>query len=176
VKTDWVWRGIIAVVLVAVGVNALLFARAPRGHGAIRTGAEAPVFSGRLTGGESAKLSDYRGKVVLIDFWATWCEPCLEEMPVLESLQRKFGGQAFSVLGVNAEGRGTVDAAGIGAFLRSRGVSYPSFVDDGTIVSQYGVDQIPFMLLVDRGGKVRHVYMGGTGESELAGDVESALR
>ena len=175
-KTDWVMRGIIALVLVAVGVNALLFARAPGGHGAIRTGVEAPAFSGRLTGGESAKLSDYHGKVVLLDFWATWCEPCLEEMPVLQSLQRRFGAQAFSVVGINAEGRGTVDASRIGAFLRSRGVSYPSFVDDGSIVSQYAVDQIPFMLLLDRDGKIRRTYMGGTAESALAADVESALR
>ena len=175
-KADWVWRGIVALILVALGVNAILFARAPGGHGRLRAGVEAPAFSGRLTGGEGAKLADYRGKVVLIDFWATWCEPCIEEIPVLEKVQRRFAGQPFSVLGVNAEGQGTVDAARIGAFLRGRGASYPSFVDDGTIISDYGVSQIPFMLLVDRDGKIRRTYLGGTGERELASDVESALR
>ena len=138
-KADWIWRGIIALVIVALAVNLILFARAPGGHGPVHSGREAPPFSGRLTGGESASLADYRGKVVLIDFWATWCEPCIEEMPVLERVQRRFATRPFSVVGINAEGQGTVDASRIGTFLRSRGVTYPSFVDDGTILSQYDV-------------------------------------
>ena len=174
-KPDWIWRGIIAIVLIALAVNLILFARAPGGHGPVRTGREAPAFSGRLTGGESASLADYRGKVVLLDFWATWCEPCIEEMPVLERVQRRFASREFSVVGVNAEGRGTVDASRIGAFLKSRGASYPSFVDDGSIITQYDVSQIPFMVLVDREGKIRRVYTGGMPEQTLAKDIEAAL-
>jgi cytochrome c biogenesis protein CcmG/thiol:disulfide interchange protein DsbE len=175
VKPDWIWRGAVTVVLIALAINLILFARSPGGHGAVRSGREAPVFSGRLTDGASASLADYRGKVVLIDFWATWCEPCVEEMPVLERVHRRFAGREFSVVGVNAEGRGTVDATRIGAFLHARGATYPSFVDDGRILTQYDVSQIPFMVLVDREGKIRRTYTGGMPERTLAADIESAL-
>jgi thiol-disulfide isomerase/thioredoxin len=180
-RLGWVGRALVLAVAVIALVNLLLVVRAPRGrYGGPSDGKEAPAFSGTLAAGGRGALADYRGKVVLLDFWATWCEPCVAEMPVLARVQRRFGaaagpGGAFTVLGINVDGGGPPGAE-VAAFLRERGLSVPTFVDDGAIAALYHVDTIPSLLLLDRQGHVRQAWNGGASEAELARSIEPLLK
>lgn len=161
-KTDWVWRGIIALVLVALGVNALLFARAPGGHGSLRTGREAPAFSGRLTGGERAQLADYRGKVVLVDFWATWCPKCREDFPHTVALERKYGPQGLVVVSLACDDDDKTDE--IMSFLREQEATIHNLrgvhgTDEQTFEEfQIEGGALPHYKLYDRKGELRKTF------------------
>lgn len=102
-------------------------------------------------------LASLRGKVVLVNFWATWCEPCVTEMPSLQRLREKFALR-FEVLGVNYQ----EGPARINAFLDKSGVSFPIVRDtDGAVAKAWGARIFPASYVVDRAGIVRHVLIGG---------------
>jgi thiol-disulfide isomerase/thioredoxin len=176
----WIGRVFVLVVLAILAANLLLIARAPRRHDPSPPPSEmqtAPAFSGRLVSGQRASLADQKGKVVLLDFWATWCAPCAAEMPVMAGLQRQLAGagKPFSVVGINAEGEDT-DSARVAAFLARAKADYPNFVDDGTILGRYHVDALPHLVLIDREGRVRRIYDGLVEEGELKAEIEPLLR
>jgi thiol-disulfide isomerase/thioredoxin len=166
--------------LVAVAAaNLFLLARSPdlgRDRGA-RAGATAPAFSGKLLDGGRGQLSDFRGRVVLLDFWATWCLPCVAELPALVRVQRELvgAGRAFTIVGVNIDGKDS-SLDDLRRFAREHGLAYPNFVDDGTIADLYGVETIPHLVLLDREGRTRRSFRGATGEAELRGAIEQVLR
>jgi peroxiredoxin len=114
--------------------------------------ATAPDFALRAAGGTNHRLSEHRGEVVAILFWASWCGECRRELERFERLRRTYGNAGFAVLGVNldkdpAQARSIADAAGIG---------YPVLLDTSKDVSKaYRVDDLPLVVLVDRHGVVR---------------------
>ena len=118
----------------------------------------APDFELVTLDGEPARLSDLRGKVVLLNFWATWCPPCKAEMPDLEALYRKHGdAHGFVVVGVNYE----EDAAPVEAIIRERGLSFPVFLDArGEAGAQLGVRGLPASFIIDREGYIRDAWNG----------------
>ncbi|MDF1555080.1 MAG: TlpA disulfide reductase family protein [Deferrisomatales bacterium] len=125
----------------------------PPSHG--RTAA--PGFRLQTLDGREVRLADYRGKVVLLHFWATWCPPCLEAMPYEMELQKKYGPDGFAVLGLNMDRK--VDAAR--AYLAKHPVNYPMLVlDDATRQAFGGVPTIPYTVLVDRDGFIRKQELG----------------
>jgi len=100
--------------------------------------------------GKNWTLKDLQGKVVLVNFWATWCPPCRKEMPDLESLFQRFGSQGFVVLAISDE-----EAAKVTAFLQGRGITYPILLDPGRKVTEsFQVDGIPKSFVYDRQGKL----------------------
>jgi peroxiredoxin len=100
--------------------------------------------------GKSWTLKDLQGKVVLVNFWATWCPPCRKEMPDLESLYQRFASQGLVVLAISDE-----DAAKVKPFLQGRGITYPILVDPGRKVTEsFQVDGIPKSFVYDRQGKL----------------------
>src|SRR5688572_3718320 len=103
-------------------------------------GIAAPAFMGPDLGGRQVELSSLRGKVVLLDFWATWCPPCVASMPHLQKLQDELGGRGLVVLGVNQEpGR----EEQVKRFLDRQKLTFPSVVDPGKIHVDYGVFSFP---------------------------------
>jgi cytochrome c biogenesis protein CcmG, thiol:disulfide interchange protein DsbE len=133
---------------------------------AAQTNRPAPDFA--LTGidGRTVRLSDYRGKVVLLNFWYTGCEPCREETPALEAAYKKLAPQGFEIIGMNVranERRGADGDADIRTFIEAHGVSYPIALDtDSQSGRDYQVYVLPTSLMIDREGKIRYLLFSAT--------------
>ena len=141
----------------------------------ITPGAAAPAFELPSSGSKDISLSDLKGQVVLINFWASWCGPCRQEMPVLDQLYKKYKAAGFTLLGVNVEPK-TADAVG---FLKSTPVSFPILFDTDSKVSKlYEVSGMPSTVILDRTGKVRYVHHGYKPgeESEYLDQIRSLVR
>jgi thiol-disulfide isomerase/thioredoxin len=118
---------------------------------------EAPDFTLKSLKGSNLKLSEFRGDVVLVNFWASWCGPCRQEMPILNDLYLKYRDMGFTLLGVNVE-KNTAKAANMVRDLR---VVYPVLFDQQSKVSKlYKVDDMPTTVLVDRDGNMRYLHRG----------------
>jgi peroxiredoxin len=111
--------------------------------------AKAPDFTLRDAGGGTVSLSGYRGNLVLLNFWATWCVPCREEMQSMELLSRNFGGQGFTILAVNQK----ENAAQVTKYMKTHGLNFSAPLDlDGRVNAAYRVYGIPVSYLIDGGG------------------------
>ena len=139
------------------------------------TGKPAPDFALKSSTGENLRLSEYRGDVVMINFWATWCGPCRQEMPLLDQLYSRYERVGFNLLGVNIDD----DSNRAMDMIRELGVNFPVLFDARKEVSKlYDVDAMPVTVLVDREGNVRYVHQGyKPGYEEMYLDqVRSLLR
>ena len=109
-------------------------------------------------GGKLA-LADFRGRVVLLNFWATWCGPCKEEMPAMERLYQKFRQEGLVVLAVSNDSEGS--ARSVGRFVKESGFTFPVGLDPGLrVASLYGVRVLPASLIIDRKGNITHIALG----------------
>ncbi len=124
-----------------------------------KTRLAAPEFSLELlSDGSQAILSDYRGKVVLLNFWATWCLPCREEMPAMQTLWKRYRAEGFEILAVAADRRGRKNVA---SFVVEHGFEYPVLLDPGGKVrNRYDVVGLPMSYLIGRDGKVSGRVVG----------------
>jgi peroxiredoxin len=138
-------------------------------------GQVAPDFALKSSTGENLRLSEYRGDVVMINFWATWCGPCRQEMPLLDELYTRYERVGFSLLGVNIDD----DSRRAMQMIEDLGVSFPVLFDARKEVSElYEVEAMPVTVLVDREGNVRHVHHGYKPgyEDKYLDQVRSLLR
>ncbi len=141
--------------IIAAGAAIMLAAAAVASTGF--TGKPAPDFALKNRDGENVRLSDLRGDVVMINFWATWCGPCREEMPLLDEMHARYSRVGFSLLGVNIDD----DQRRAEQMIESLGVSFPVVFDSTKQVSQqYDVSAMPVTILLDREGVVRYVHYG----------------
>ena len=142
---------VISAVLLAFGLT-------PGRARAVEPGQAAPSFSAHALEGESTlSLGALKGKVVLLDFWASWCGPCQTAMPLLESLRGEFPADQFQILAVNVD----QDPEKAKTFLSRHKVSYPSVSDpEGHLPATYGLKTMPTSYLIDRNGVVRSVHAG----------------
>jgi peroxiredoxin/outer membrane lipoprotein-sorting protein len=125
-------------------------------------GQPAPDFSLQSLDGKTYKLSDLKGKVVLIDFWATWCGPCREELPSIEKLHKEFSGKGLVVLGINDE-----DKEKVQQFVNQQKLTFPTLLDSGGAVARtYKVNAIPRVILIDKDGKIVKDITGYYPENE----------
>lgn len=117
----------------------------------------APDFTLKSRNGENVKLSEHRGDVVMINFWASWCAPCRQEMPLLEDMYKKYGDLGFVLLGVNVE----EDSSKAMELLRDIPVSFPILYDNKNEVTKlYKVVAMPSTVMVDRDGNMRYLHRG----------------
>jgi cytochrome c biogenesis protein CcmG/thiol:disulfide interchange protein DsbE len=122
-------------------------------------GSAAPDFTLKDLRGREVRLSSYRGHVVLVDFWATWCPPCKATIPELISVEERYGDKGVIVLGVSIdEGRDV--SAKLSAFSREHNMNYPVLIGTDAVEDSYDITSIPTMLLVDKEGKIRDLYRG----------------
>ena len=118
---------------------------------------KAPNFTLKSNSGKNVKLSELRGQVILLNFWASWCGPCRQEMPLLEKLHQRYSPLGFTVLGVNVE----EDPRKAKTLLKDISVSFPILFDTTNKVSkQYKVSAMPSTIMIDRDGNMRYLHKG----------------
>ncbi|MFQ3661033.1 MAG: redoxin domain-containing protein [Chloroflexaceae bacterium] len=161
---------LIALFWVLTGRNA-----APQGQAMSEMNRPAPLFVAPTLDGGTVRLEDYRGQVVLLNFWGTWCEPCKRELPALQAAHEQLGRDGLAVIGINLtddeklQGRSETQ---IQAFLNQFGVTYPIALDlEGSITNDYRVFPLPTSFFIDPEGTIRYVHIG---ELTLA-DVQATL-
>ncbi|WP_461829113.1 TlpA disulfide reductase family protein [Aquifex sp.] len=132
-------------------------------------GKPAPDFTLKTLDGREISLKDFKGKVVLINFWATWCPPCREELPLFERLYKKYKDKGFVILAVNTDPENLQD------FLKDYGenLSFPILIGNDDILNKYPVRGLPTSILIDREGKIVKVRLGIY--RELEEDIKKLL-
>ena len=118
---------------------------------------KAPDFTLKSRDGKNLRLSDFRGQVVLLNFWASWCGPCRQEMPLLEDMYKRYKKLGFTILGVNVE----EDTSKAKRYLSDISVSFPILYDStNTVSKQYRVSAMPTTVIIDRNGNMRYLHHG----------------
>ena len=138
-------------------------------------GGPAPAFTLAARGGQNVSLEQYKGQVVMLNFWASWCGPCRQEMPLLESIYKKYNKMGFTMLGVNVE----PDSNAANDWLKATPVSFPILYDRDSKVSKlYDVAGMPSTVIIDRSGKLRVLHRGYKpgDENEYLDSIRSLIR
>lgn len=137
--------------------------------------AKVPDFSfPAVADGHKVDIRDYRGKVVLINYWATWCGPCIQEIPSLNSLHDEFGSQGFEVIGMSIDQGGERVVA---KMIERAGIKYPIVISSRKLERQFGgVYGVPTSFLVDRSGNVLKRYTGYTSHDVFVEDIKEAIK
>lgn len=131
----------------------------------------APEFELPTLAGETFRFADTAGNVRLVDFWATWCAPCREEIPMLQGLHDELGPQGFSLIAISDE-----NAEDLRGFVEEKQVSYVNLVDEGGLIGdRYDVPGLPTAYLIDRDGKIVETFLGEKPARILRKRIEALL-
>jgi peroxiredoxin len=145
------------------------------GSNARLTGKPAPDFQLTNIDGSNLRLSDLRGKAVLLNFWATWCPPCKVEMPWFVELQKQYGPQGLQIVGVAMDAGNAHDE--VAKFAKEMGLNYPVLLGNDKIADQYGgVDSLPTTFYIGRDGKIVTRVFGLVSHREIEENVRAALK
>jgi peroxiredoxin len=137
-------------------------------------GSLAPDFTLKTLDGSSINLSSLRGKNILLNYWVTWCVPCIEEMPTLQKLAQEYQGKDLVMLSIN--GIDQDDLAKVKDTVAKFGMTYPVVLDEGdTIFKSYWLGFMPTTVFIDSQGMIRHIKFGGADETELRAKIEQLL-
>lgn len=140
-----------------------------------KVGEFAPDLAIPLLGGGESSLSAYRGQVVVLDFWATWCPPCVESLPTLGRVSREFADRGLVTLAVNRD-EGPNREQRVKAFLEASGIAdLPVGLDDGTAAGAMRVRALPTLVILDREGRVAASHVGAMPEDAMRAVFASAL-
>jgi peroxiredoxin len=160
-------------IALAAGLLAWILTRHPSGaHNNSSALRPAPDFAVTDLSGRNFRLSDYRGKVVVLDFWATWCDPCKQEIPYFIALQNRYGAQGLQVLGVSMDD----DEPPVRQFQQQFKMNYPVALGNPKLADQYGgILGLPITFVIDRSGQVAARHVGATEPSIIEGEVRKLL-
>jgi thiol-disulfide isomerase/thioredoxin len=163
------------VAAVALAGNLVWSARHLRALLPVRSGQAAPRFTLARADGQPGEISlaALRGQVVVLDFWATWCPPCLAMLPTLHELHAEWSGRGVTFLGINSDGG--IEPEALRAFLREHDVPYPVGIDEGKINGLYKVRSLPTMIIIGKDGAVRGTFVGFTRKGTIANALEDAV-
>jgi thiol-disulfide isomerase/thioredoxin len=160
-------------ILASVGVVGRSIFNVANGPLPLGPGGRAPPIRASYINGGEFDLQSYRGQIVILDFWATWCGPCVRAMPALQRIADDHGPSGVSVVGVNQE---PSRVPHVRKFLRSQQLSFPNIIDPGTIARAYGVMSFPTTVIVDHEGVIRVVHRGAVNSSRLEQDIKRLLK
>jgi len=133
----------------------------------------APSFTLRDLNGKEVKLADFKGKVVIIDFWATWCPPCVHEIPHFIELYKQYKRQGLEIVGISVDRTG-VDV--VKSFVRKHQVNYSILMADAKVRQAYGgIQSIPTTFIVDKAGNIQHQYVGYQDKAVFESDIKKLL-
>ncbi len=133
----------------------------------------APDFTLQDAGGKTVKLSDYKGKVVLLDFWATWCGPCKIEIPWFIEFQRKYKDQGFSVIGVSMDDDGWPT---VRPFMEKMKMNYPVVLGNDQAAEAFGgIQVLPTTFIIDKQGRIVVTHMGLTSKDDFENTIKELL-
>jgi peroxiredoxin len=141
----------------------------------LQTGAPAPAFELNSNSGKPVSLADLKGQIVLVNFWASWCGPCRQEMPILEQLNHQYHNKGVALIGVNVE----PDSAAATAWLKATPVTFPILYDvDSKVSKLYEVQGMPNTVILDRKGVVRYIHRGYSpgAENEYLDQIRALIR
>jgi len=156
-------------VLALFSVSQVWAETVPGGEGSL-----APAWKLQDLAGKTVSSEDFKGKVVVLDFWATWCPPCRAEIPGLIDLQKTYEKRGLMVVGVSLDQDG-VDA--VRSFVKKYGMNYPVLVGDDKIQRAFGgFDAIPVTLVIDREGHIVKRHLGLTGKDEFEAEIKPLLK
>jgi cytochrome c biogenesis protein CcmG/thiol:disulfide interchange protein DsbE len=141
--------------------------------GTAKKGKPAPDFVLKDVNGQTVKLSDFKGKVVLLNFWATWCGPCKIEIPWFMDFEQKLKDKGFAVIGVSMDDEGWEV---VKPYVEAKKLNYRVVIGDEKLSTAYGgVESLPTTFLVDRTGNVTATHIGLVSKSEYQNEIESLL-
>ena len=133
----------------------------------------APNFTLKDENGQNVSLADYKGKVVLLNFWATWCGPCGVEIPWFEQFEQQLKSQGFAVLGVSMDEDGW---SAIKPFIAARKINYRVVLGNDSVGQLYGgVDSLPTTFIIDREGRLAYTHVGLAGKNEYLSEIQRLL-
>jgi len=136
----------------------------------------APGFALKDISGNTVTLSEYKDRVILLEFWATWCPPCKASIPELIELQERYKKKGFTVIGVSMDTVQDVNMD-LTEFVRSYRINYPVLRGDENIARLYNVNALPVSFLIDKKGRIVHSYMGFTDglKDEISTQIEEII-
>lgn len=162
---------VLAVVAALLSFNLFLLGRRWSRVGPLVAGSAAPDFVLPAATGPRLRLSEQRARLVLLDFWAAWCGPCMRAMPALGALQRDLGPLGLQIVSINVDG----DTESARAATRTLGPAVPVLVDQGEVSNRYGVHVLPYLVLVGRDGRIVDVRSGPLREDKLREQLRRLL-
>ena len=133
----------------------------------------APSWELQDLDGKTIHSSDFKGKVVVLDFWATWCPPCRAEIPGFIELQKEYQARGLAVVGISVD---QTSSDTVKSFAKKLGINYPVVLTDTKIVDAYGgIDGLPTTFIIDRKGRIVKQHLGFTEKSEIESEIKSLL-
>lgn len=168
------------VVAVAVALGSIALFSACSDSQSVRASARnerdrkpAPNFTLKDANGKSVSLADYKGKVVLLNFWATWCGPCGLEIPWFEEFEQQYKSQGFAVLGVSMDDDGW---SAIKPYMEEHKINYRVLLGNDSVSQLYGgLDALPTTFIIDREGNIAYPHVGLIGKNEYLNEIRSLL-
>ena len=159
-------------VIARTAAAAILSATLCGAAGSTAVGDMAPEFSRPDLSGKPVRLADYPGKLVLLNFWASWCGPCLEEMPKFSGWQREYGAQGLQVIGVSLDD----DSASARRLIARHPTAYPILIGDAALGESFGgVLGLPLTYLIDRKGRIVARYQGNGDLAKMEAKIKALL-